>query len=186
MKTDKRVEKNKNNILNLKSLLIEVCKKPSNFSEDFLSCLKSQNGLSKIESVEKNIEKSSINTLKRISPKILDGGFDELDKLRVLAYETLLKEKSKDEKSNKINRLGLLARVKELEEELDSSRKNQLMSNKIIIDSLKSFKSIKETEQLPLIKEMSENSIKKINTFALSSSEAMSTLDSVTPIRSIK
>lgn len=87
---DKRVEKNKSNVLKLESFY-QNCVHPAAHKDDqsVLKALASQGNFAKYENKEQGIEASSLNTLKRTCEKIFDNGFDELDKLRVIALEKL-------------------------------------------------------------------------------------------------
>ncbi len=174
MKSDKRVESNKTNILNLKKLLMDICKDPSDFDKVlFENSLKSQGGLSKIECTERGIIKSSINTLKRISPLILDGGFEELDKIRVMAYKSLCKKDSNSNEQNSSTKTGLNNRIKELELQLMESKKSQLFLINAINEDLKSFNQIKNSTTHSLRQSFAENSIKRLSSFSLLSPDFM-------------
>jgi hypothetical protein len=158
MSIDKRVRKNQNTILNLKNLLIEICKSPSNENfRDYKSNLKSQGGLSKIENEEIGIYKSSINTLKRISPYVLSGGFEELDKLRIMAYDSICSFEQSSENSNKINKTGLNKRVAELEEEVLALQKAHLLSINALVENLNTFNIISKSQSLDMVKRLSNN-----------------------------
>lgn len=167
--TDKRVEKNKENIVNLKAYLMDICQQPGCYLDidGLRKSLKSQGGISKIESEDFSIVKSSLNTLKRTAPMVLEGGFDELDKLRVMAINKLDAELSKGDKSNKRTRDGLSKRVKELEEQLNETRKVQLMLINELMNHKQTFQSIENTESIELHQDLANEAISRINSFAL-------------------
>lgn len=120
MANDPRVERNSRSITALHDFLIEIINQPELFIQDekIIRALRSQGSLSKLAIKDKNIYPSSLNTLKRISNRIIDGGFESLDRLRVTAQDGIIRYKIKIKRSNKSNKVGLLQRVKELEDEL--------------------------------------------------------------------
>jgi hypothetical protein len=179
MKSDIRIENNKSNIENLKKLLMDICKTPNKFDKCFFEdSLKSQGGLSKIEIPERNITKSSINTLKRISPLVLSGGFEELDKIRIMAYETLYKKDTNQDKQESNTKIGLNNRIKELELQLIESKKSQLFLINALNEDLKSFNQIKRSTTIKLSESFANNSIKRISAFSLLSPDFMTICDS--------
>jgi len=97
--------------------LREVVQTPSNYSasDGFRNALKSQGGLSKYEDDSREIHSSSINTLKRIAESRIPGGFDALDRLRLAALEAINLERSKANRSNKKDKIGLAKRLIELD-----------------------------------------------------------------------
>jgi len=178
MSIDKRVKKNQETILNLKKLLVDICKNPNNESfKVYKNSLKSQGGLAKIENIEIGIHKSSINTLKRISPNVLSGGFEELDKLRIMAYDSLCSFEESGSKSNKKNKTGLNKRVAELEEEVLALQKAHLLSINALIENLNTFNIISKSESLDGVKRLSNNSIDKITSYGLLSPKMVSLKD---------
>ena len=96
MGTDARVLRNLASMHALRSLLIKVIAEPESYFEDkvLAAALSSQSALAKYESEGLQIKATSINTLKRIAERSLEGGFIELDTLRIAAlnewksYET--------------------------------------------------------------------------------------------------
>lgn len=168
MTNDRRVKRNQKNILNIHSLLIEICKKPENFDfQYYKNNLKSQKGLSQIEDHEREIYKSSINTLKRISPAVLEEGFEELDKLRIMAYEAICKSNEATKKSNKVTREGLSKRVEELEQQVYSLKKAHLLTINALSEDIRAFESILNSKSIDLTQKISEASLKRLRSFAL-------------------
>ena len=128
MKTDKRVERNTQSIIALRDYLREIIQNPNSFCENttLLESLKSQGALSKLNDEPRGIFVSSLNTVKRIAERALEGGFDALDRLRIGAQDAIAAEKAKGHRSNKINKIGLCKRVKELELENQQLRQDLL------------------------------------------------------------
>ena len=127
--TDKRVVRNTQSVFALQALLQELIHKPGSAyqNEVLLNSLKSQGALSKYCDEKRGIYASSINTLKRICEKSLDGGFDALDRLRIAALESIENEKQKVSRSNKITRTGMSQRIDELEAH------NQLLQQELLL-----------------------------------------------------
>ncbi len=129
MNVDKRVEKNTLSVIGLRDLLKAVIQNPVAFvnQRTLSQALISQGALAKYIDESKNIFPSSINTVKRISEEVLDGGFDALDRFRKAAHSAILKEKFKDKKSNKASKVGLSKRVEELEVQNQIIREDLLL-----------------------------------------------------------
>ena len=104
---DKRVARNTQSVFALQALLQELIHKPGSADQNevLLNSLKSQGALSKYCDETRGIYASSVNTLKRICEKSLDGGFDALDRLRIAALDIIENEKQKVSRSNKITAL---------------------------------------------------------------------------------
>lgn len=123
MKVDPRVQRNSLSIVALRDLLREIVKDTTLFASDetLMKALKSQGAMSKLTIVERQIYGSSLNTLKRITPQILEGGFETLDRLRVAALDSINTHNAKAQRSNKVTKVGLAQRVKELENEVQQA-----------------------------------------------------------------
>lgn len=119
MAKDKRVERNTTSVLALRDMLRDVIKDPSSFANHVVlsQSLKSQGELAKFSDVQKDILGTSLNTMKRIADSALEGGFGAIDSLRIAARLALEKESAKEAQSNKVSKVGLAKRVKELEVE---------------------------------------------------------------------
>ena len=130
-KIDKRVERNNQSVVALRKLLHEVIHEPTKFKEDdkLRNALKSQGGLSQYCNEGRGIYVSSINTLKRICEKSLEGGFNALDRLRVSALQAMEDEQQNINRSNKITRGGINQRIAELEVE------NQVLQQELLLIS---------------------------------------------------
>jgi protein gp37 len=170
MSLDKRIQKNQESIKNLHQLLIDICKKPQDFSfEHYSETLKSQGGIAKIHDEERKIQASSINTLKRISKEIFENGFEELDRIRIMAYESLLEYKENGDKSNKITKIGLNKRVEALEDKISKLQQAHLLSMNTLVENLNAFKNILNNKSPEAIKFLSQESIDRLQSLALCS-----------------
>lgn len=140
-KIDKRVERNTKSMFALRDLLRGVLQSPANFNGDepLLKALKSQGAISKYANERLGIHISSINTLKRICEKYLDGGFDTLDRLRVAALQAMENKHQKMNRSNKITRTGMNQRIAELEIE------NQILQQELLLISYLLEKSMRQS-----------------------------------------
>jgi hypothetical protein len=116
-------------VLALRELLRDAIKNPTTYLEnnDFQNALKSQGSLSKYCDESKGICPSSLNTVKRIAEIALEGGFDALDRLRADAFDAIAIDKAKGFQSNKVGKIGLAKRVKELEQENQALREDLLL-----------------------------------------------------------
>ncbi len=171
MTIDKRIQKNQQSIKNLHQLLIDICKQPEIFPFDqYGELLKSQGGIAKISDEKRNIQPSSINTLKRISKELFENGFEELDRIRIMAYESLLEYKENGEKSNKTTKVGLNKRVEELEEKILKLQQAHILSVNAILEDLKTFKNISTNESKDAIKFLSQEAIDRLQSLSLCSS----------------
>lgn len=114
---NKRIDRSIKSIIALRNFLRDVCEKPGAHKADELlrEALKSQGGLAKYTNAELGIASTSINTLKRVSAEVIDGGFRALDDLRVGALERIEDLEQREKTSNKRTRSGLAKRVDELE-----------------------------------------------------------------------
>jgi hypothetical protein len=143
MIVDKRVERNTQSAFALRDLLRDAIQNPAAYLEnnDFQSALKSQGALSKYGDELKGIYPSSLNTVKRIAEIALEGGFDALDRLRAGAMDAIATEKAKGLRSNKVGKIGLAKRVKELELENQALREDLLLLTLAFEKSLAQGKS---------------------------------------------
>jgi hypothetical protein len=179
MTIDKRIQKSQESIKNLHQLLIDICKHPEDFSiEKYAEALKSQGGIAKINDESRNIQATSINTLKRISKEIFENGFEELDRIRIMALDSLNKFIEQGEKSNKITKNGLNKRVEELEEKILKLQQAHLLSVNTIMENLKTFKNIKNNDSKDAIKYLSQEAIDRIQSLSLCSSLFLELKDS--------
>ena len=111
---------------------------PKQYKDDktLLKQLKSQCGLARLESEERNIKSCALNTFKANADQVIRGGFEKIDQLRknaVNAIEFEIKGK-KTRKGNMVTAIGQKSRIKEqkIEEKLKNTdlpeeKKEQLL-----------------------------------------------------------
>jgi len=86
-------------------------------NESFLAALRSQGALAKYSDDTLSIRGMSLNHQRLIAESAL-GGYEELDQLRRAALKSVLNCAARSAHANKSTKVGLSARVKELEAEL--------------------------------------------------------------------
>lgn len=162
--TDKRIDKNIQSLLKLKELLQTICKNPDEFKDNdgIIVFLKSQGKLSSYENEDIGITKTSINTLKRISSHVFENGFEDLDKLRVKALETIINVKNNEISSNKQTKTGLSKRVEELEKQVETLRKDEYILLQSIMNTITELKTISHNKRTDDQKELCEKLIRKL------------------------
>lgn len=165
MSKDKRVLKNQEVIKAIHSFLIHVKENPELYQsdkEELIKLLKSQGGLSKYENEDFGIEKTSLNTLKRISPSVIDGGFEELNRCRIKALEALKNNKDKPSVSNKTSKSGLELTVRELENKIQQLQEAQLILIQGVSKGINSLQQIEKTKDLNRCNKLAEISRKEL------------------------
>jgi len=107
-------------------MLKDAVRNPSAYVDDndFISALKTQGKLSKYSSLVHKIEPSSINTLKRVCSKEIEGGFSAFDSARLAALESVQEHLARRNKANKTTKEGLRLKLRELENLLLTSQRN--------------------------------------------------------------
>lgn len=166
--SDKRVEKNKLNVENIKKLLLAICENPNDFSDnnELKKAISSQSRISKYEDKENNIIKSSINTLKRTSEKIYPNGFEEIEKLRILANEKLNQvKKSSSLKSN--SKEYYKVKYEESKKELENQREVNLVAINQLMSEIQLLKNIKQSDNIELIHGLCSKQIAKLQSTSL-------------------
>jgi hypothetical protein len=166
--SDKRVEKNKQNVENIKKLLLSICNKEKDYSKDkeLLKALSSQNGVAKYENKEFNISKSSLNTIKRTAEKIYPNGFEEIDRLRLLA----LKELNKGDDLGDVKtgtKEYYKSKCKDLQDELEIQREVNLIAIHQIMNEIQVLKNLKHLDNVELIHDLCNKQIEKLQSAAL-------------------
>lgn len=88
---NKNQEINVQTTLNTQHLFLQILSSPDIFRADetLKLALKSQGKMAKYQNVEQGINTLSLNTLKSLSDQLLEGGYAELDKLRINARNAL-------------------------------------------------------------------------------------------------
>jgi len=102
----------------LSDLLKHVCNDPAAYlqKQELITALRSQGSLAKYKQDEPAIHAMSLNHQKAISEFVL-GSYLSLDNLRRSAIDALETERTREKRANKVTKIGLAIRVKELEEE---------------------------------------------------------------------
>lgn len=171
---DKRLERNKYNVLNLKKFLIEINQYPQAMLEevpDLLEVLKNQGSLSRYQDQKRNIIPSSLNTLKRISDRFLENGFEEIESLRNLAIQTIHKELDKKTVSHKLNKEDLKNTIKEVNSQQDELKAIHLVLLNQIMEDLNVFNKIISCNDIGLVKDLSQKAKKRIQSLGSKTSE---------------
>lgn len=138
MTTDRRILRNVSSVLALFELLQEVIQKPSIGLEldGFVQALKSQGALAKYSNETKKIIPSSLNTIKRIAEKSIDGGFDSLNKLRRNALDAIEAEASSLARPNPSSKAYLKERIAELRQLNEQMQQDLLLISMILEKAL--------------------------------------------------
>jgi hypothetical protein len=102
----------------LAELLKRVCAEPAIYLPNHIlaTALKSQGALAKYELAESPIHGMSLNHQKAVAEKSF-GSYEILDGLRRAAIDALSAERLREKRGNTVSKVGLKARVKELEAE---------------------------------------------------------------------
>ncbi len=168
---EQKISKNDKSILNLHRYLIQIIKNPANFNDSIdLSSLKSQGNLAKIENKEYEISATSLNTLKRRTPELLPGGFNELETLRNQAYEAIFNlrnpnpPKEKDSTDN----------TKKLEVEIENLKRTQILMTSLFLDSLKTIEGIQNVHSVEIIHKQLLDLSNKMKSYGLLDSNLLS------------
>jgi len=157
-------------VTNLHRLLEDAIGKPESFSSnaDLVAALQSQGALAEYENAEKGIVPSSINTLKRISSKKIDGGFPAFDASRIAAKVAIADYLARAQKSNKTTKEGLRAKVEELERQLLVAHRGSWQLTKALNESIQNSRSYAESSGKPSIVERCRKDQQKLlKVFAL-------------------
>lgn len=181
---DKRIEKNIENIKNIKELLMYIISNPENSLTEFPNIyndIKTQHSLSALVNEKFNVKSSSLNTLKRTAVKVFDNGFEELERLRDLSVKNI--EKCLNKSSKQINNKD--EKIKQLETEIQNLEKLHLICINQLMENLNTFKNINNMTNLDIAKMISEKSISKIRSLGLHSDKLLE-LSKETKLKVIK
>lgn len=165
---DKRIERNIENVNNIKSLLIYIINNPESAQNEFPNIyvnIKTQHSLASLVNDKFNVKISSLNTLKRTSIKVFENGFDELEKLRELAVKKIENSLNKSSRQS----LNKDEKIKLLEKEIQNLEKIHLVCLNQLMEDLNVFQNIKNMNNIELTKMISEKSISRIKNLALHS-----------------
>ena len=168
---DKRVEKNKDNILKLRELLLDICSNHIIYinNETVLNALISQGSLAKYENQEYGIVTSSLNTLKRTCEKLFDNGFDELDKLRIIALQKLTN--SSLDIVGRNTKEFYSERCSKLELDLEQQKQINLLAVHELMNDIQLLKNIRNVKEIGLVHGMCDKYIARLQAHALQFAE---------------
>ena len=183
---DKRLEKNKQNLINLKQFLIEIIESPKEIlveNANILNVLKNQGTLAKYEDSKRDIIASSLNTIKRTADRFIEKGFEEIERLRVLAIKSINKELNRTVISKKVNKEELKNTLKESETEKDELKSVHLVLLNQIMEDLNTFNKIIETNDIGMIKELSKKAKQRIQSLGTKKAELVSLVETKEKVR---
>ena len=168
---DKRVEKTKQNVMSLREFLLEICSNYSNYQNDeaIVNALNSQGNLSKYENEKFKIKATSLNTLKRTSEKLFQNGFDELDKLRLLALSKITN--STDSGIGRNTKEYFQERCKKLEAELEQQKQINILAIHELMNDIQLLKNIKNIKEIGLVHNLCDKHIARLQSYALNYAE---------------
>ena len=178
---DKRLEKNTENVLNLKKFLIEITQNPKEILQEIpslIEVLKNQATLAKYQDAKRAIIPSSLNTIKRIANRFIENGFEEIERLRVLAIQAVNKELNKPIIVHKINKEDLKNTIKEDKIKQEKLKKLHLVLLNQVMEDLNTFDKISSTNDLELIKEISKRAKQRIQSLGTKTAELVSLVNS--------
>ncbi len=173
-KIDKRVLRHTQSVFSLYDFLQSIIRAPAHFDRTLIKHLKSQGALSKYCDESKGIYPSSINTLKRICEKSLDGGFDALDRARQAALQAIDNETHKQQCGKKITRIILQQRINELEMSNQVLRQELLLLSFLLEKSMRQARHYAEQAMQEHVRLICEKEQKEIRSFlSLSNTDLM-------------
>ncbi|MCZ4293189.1 hypothetical protein [Vibrio sinaloensis] len=139
-------EKNRLKVLKTQDFLKDIIRSPKRFKDDkaLLKQLKSQGGLAKFESKERNIEQCALNTFKAHADEVIRGGFEKVDQLRKSAVSAIEFEINgkKTRKGNVDTRIGQKNRIAEQKKEIAVLQRDNLMLTALIREARSKMKTI--------------------------------------------
>lgn len=165
-----RKQKSIDGVISLRDLLLDVASNPSNYAdnEGLTASLKDQKrtaGLDVEFLVDGKARKTSpmsLNTLKNYSNEVLEGGFDQINTLRIGAVVAIDHHIEKDNEPNKRTKAGLLKKVSSLEEQLEAQRKINLILLQGISNSIHSIKNINSATKPEAKDKLCKDSIERL------------------------
>lgn len=164
-------EKNANSVYVLRDLLCAIAATPQKFSddEDILKAVKSQGALAKLQyrfeyaGVMATKDSMSINTLKTYAAKLLPGGFQGLDELRLNAITALASIHEQGTPSNKRTRYGLLQRTEEHEEQIAQMEKTNFALLQGLISAMQALRNVEIAPNLSSAQVEAKEMIRALN-----------------------
>lgn len=120
----KVLQKNQDKVSNTRVLLINIINEPEKYNTpEIQNALSSQRKLAAFSSEEYALTSCTLNTLKSAAEYCLPRGFIELNELRQNAKIAFEKETDKDSNSNHNTKAYFKERLKNVETELDKSKR---------------------------------------------------------------
>lgn len=169
-KPDKRIEKSTINIHVLRELLRHIISHPKDFTSntDVRKALKSQGGTASLSislhingrQLDKN--PTSLNSLKQHANEVFDGGFGEINSLRLEALSAIERLETKKTEVNKRTKDGLQNKVKDLEARLADQRIANLIILQALSSAMSSFKSIRDAPNKEVREKRATDAIRTI------------------------
>jgi len=151
-KIDARVERNTLALSKLVECLEQIHRAPESFrgDQELAVALKSQGSTAALSfsfnvgEVTKTTTPMSLNTLKTYAENNLATGFDGLNRLRIAASDALEAAARREERSNKRTKVGLSLRVAELEQQIETHRKTNLILLQALGRARDDIKSVRD------------------------------------------
>lgn len=157
---DKRIVKNEEIILNLQKLLSDIINNTEKYDISLIEDLKSQKGLSKLSNSDFFVQPTSINTLKRVSSNVINGGFDTLENLRKECLKKLNEhynsKKIKRTQSNENNNI-----------EMEAIKRTNLILTNLLLNNLNSLENIRNINDIEIVKKNIDLLVTRIKNYAL-------------------
>lgn len=140
------ISNRENMITKKRDLLLCIISNPSKFEDnDYLNIsLKSQGGLALFEDKALGIEKCSLNTFKAASREYLNGGFKEINELRLNA-KSKLNAPQEEVSENTKTISGAKRKSERLQRELSMVREQNFLFSIIIMEMKSKMKELAES-----------------------------------------
>ncbi|MCM8857388.1 MAG: hypothetical protein LC539_16970 [Candidatus Thiodiazotropha sp.] len=163
-------EQNTESVLALRDLLRTIISKPQNYSdeESLLLSLKSQGRSAGLEFTfkdgngDRHIFPISLNTQKSYADKFLTSGYDGLNKLRQGAVDSILAYKARKDKPNKRTKEGLKLAVSDLEDDILSQRKINMILLQGLSSAMSSITSVRDAHNKDTRIKRAEDGLNKL------------------------
>lgn len=113
-------DNNKRSVANLHELLLSVIKNanPYKANESLIAALRSQSRLARWQDESLEIYPCSLNTHKNAASNVLEGGYANLDQLRINALLAIQESNEADKRGVKLTRVHLISQVVDLKQQV--------------------------------------------------------------------
>ncbi|CAK1803976.1 conserved hypothetical protein [Vibrio crassostreae] len=167
---DPRAKKNSDGVLSLIDLLKSIAIEPQAYvnNTELIQSLKSQGRTAALHyeftlnNEKKSTRRMSLNTLKTYADKLLEDGFEGLERLRIGAYDAISNYKSQEDKPNRRTKTGLLKTVNSLESQLEIQRKVNFILLQAVSSTMYSIKLVRDGDNPALRRKHSEDALDRI------------------------